>query len=74
MIIAAKVDFCDIMQEKYDPPVDGGHIIAQGRTGRWCHVLNIGPKALAEQKGYSKPITIEEAEDRILVKGGYLDY
>lgn len=32
MIIAAKVDFCDIMQEKYDPPVDGGHIIAQGRT------------------------------------------
>lgn len=49
MVIKGMVPECDFTGKKYDPPVDGGHCVAKGATGRHCVVMFIGPEEIARQ-------------------------
>ena len=71
MIIKELVRECDISGRKYLERVDGGAILSQGMTGRWCVILHVGPEEIKKQ-GY-KLMTIEEAEAEIEKIGGWLE-
>jgi hypothetical protein len=71
MIIARMVNHCDFTDTKYDPPVMGVAIIAQGATGRWCEVMWAGPE-YAKEQGF-EPIPYDEAFAKAEADG-YADF
>lgn len=72
MLVRGMVNECDYTNRKYDPPVEGGWVISQGATGRWCTVITIGPEVIEEQS--CQLISYEEALSEIKTLGGYADF
>ena len=48
MYIKQMVTECDFTDRKYDKPVEGAGVVAQGATGRWCVVMWAGPEFVQE--------------------------
>jgi len=67
MYVIAMVVSCDFHDTKYDPPVEGAHLVSQGASGRWCTVLHMGPEEVARQR--IEVLSREEALAHIEAKG-----
>lgn len=73
MYMHEMVPECDYTQVRYDKPVAGAWILAQGATGRYCAVMFVGPEWLAEHD--INPISREEAEARVNAQeGAWVDF
>lgn len=73
MVIYGPVVECDFTGKTYNAPVDGGHCLVRGATGRVCCTMHVGPEYL-EQSGWEIS-TREEAEAWALdYPGGSIDF
>lgn len=76
MIIFEQVTECDFNGTKYNKPVDGVAMLAQGATGRWCQVLHGGPEYKQQLINSGETIlTHEQAVDAVTKSGnGTVDF
>lgn len=74
MMVFGMITECDISGTVYPKAIQGIHCLARGATGRWCHVLNIGPDSPNWVDRAQYVITEEQARERIEAMGDYLDY
>lgn len=73
MMVEGFVTECDFSQRQYDVPVQGAWVVAQGATGRWCTVMQVGPEYLLENGLMGDLLTVSQAVRQVDLEGGYLD-
>lgn len=72
MYVELLVPMCDFTNRMYEKPTLGAGCLAQGRTGRWCIVMYVGPEYI--KKYDIKPLSHAEATLKCLERGGYTDF
>jgi len=73
MLVEGVVTECDFSQRRYDAPVQGAWVVAQGATGRWCTVMHVGPEYIRENGLERDLLTVAQAEREVDRAGGWLD-
>lgn len=73
MLVKGVVKECDFGQRRYDAPVQGAWVVAQGATGRWCTVMYMGPEYIRDFGLEHELITVEQARHEVDRAGGWLD-
>lgn len=73
MLVKGLVNECDFTQRRYEAPVQGAWMVAQGATGRWCAVMHVGPEYLHDNNLFDSILTMKQAERQVELEGGYLD-
>ena len=73
MLVKGIVNECDFTGTRYKSAVQGAWVVAQGKTGRWCTVMYMGPEYIRDYGLEHELITVEQARREVDRTGGWLD-